>query len=123
MNTRIAAYGIFISENKIYLTQKKGGPFKNAWDFPGGKIELHETPLQALHRESIEEAALQVNQAELKSVETYTDPHFHMIGIIYEVVSFTEVSGSKEEEGKWFDLDQLPEVTPFVKRTLKVSSH
>lgn len=119
MNTRIAAYEIFISENKIYLTQKRGGPFKNAWDFPGGKIEVHETPLQALQRESIEEAALQVNQAELHSVETYSDANFHMIGIIYEVLEFQEIQGNKEEEGKWFDLDQLPEVTPFVQRTIK----
>lgn len=40
------------------------------WEFPGGKIELNETPVEALHREVKEETGLVVNSEKLLGIHT-----------------------------------------------------
>lgn len=39
--------------DKIFATQRGYGPWKDWWEFPGGKIEPGETPEQALVGESL----------------------------------------------------------------------
>ena len=42
---------IIKKDNKIFVTQRGYGEFKDKWEFPGGKIELNETKEEALKRE------------------------------------------------------------------------
>ena len=42
-------------DGRIFVTQRGYGEFKDQWEFPGGKIEVGETPEQALVREIHEE--------------------------------------------------------------------
>ena len=46
---------IIKKDNKIFVTQRGYGEFKDKWEFPGGKIELNETKEEALKREIKEE--------------------------------------------------------------------
>lgn len=76
-NVNVAA-AIINHEGKIFATQRSSGPFKDGWEFPGGKIEEGETPRQALVREIKEELDIVVDVGELEEVVEYDYPDFHL---------------------------------------------
>lgn len=45
---------------QIFCTQRAYGEFAGGWEFPGGKIEEHETPKEALIREIKEELDIEI---------------------------------------------------------------
>ncbi len=61
-------------DNKI-LTLRRHDPehaqWHQRWEFPGGKIELHETPADAIRREVKEETNLTINSEKLLGVCTH----------------------------------------------------
>ena len=56
-------------EGKILMTRRLADAhLANSWEFPGGKVELGEDPIEALHRELEEELAVQVDRVSIFSV-------------------------------------------------------
>lgn len=54
------AIGVLIHENQVLLSKRQAHQdLSGFWEFPGGKIESGETPVQALMREFSEEVDLQ----------------------------------------------------------------
>ena len=51
----VVAAVIHDSEDRIFATQRGYGEWKDYWEFPGGKMEVGETPEEALKREIWEE--------------------------------------------------------------------
>lgn len=117
---RTGAYALIIQDGQIFLTRKTAGPHIHQWDLPGGGIEFSETPLQALHRELLEEAALKTTDPTLLTILTnhgeHPDYRYHHIGIIYRLHNIIPTDHSPEEEGRWFPLSNLDhtQLTPFV---------
>jgi len=74
MKKTIEVVGAIIIDNQKILCAQRG-PGKSLahyWEFPGGKIEEHETPIEALKRELTEELLISVNvEEELFESTTY----------------------------------------------------
>ncbi len=77
MKTIRVVAAVIRSENKIFATARGYGEFKGQWEFPGGKIELGETPQEALAREIQEELDVKIEVGDLIDTIEYDYPSFH----------------------------------------------
>ena len=78
MKTIHVVAAVIRKENKIFVTQRGYGEFKDKWEFPGGKVEAGETSEQALVREIKEELDTQIKVGELIDTVEYDYPTFHL---------------------------------------------
>ncbi len=98
--------------DKILVTQRGYGEYKDFWEFPGGKIEPGETPEAALKREIKEELATEIDVNEYVGTVDYDYPDFHITLLLYLC---SMVSGSLEllehESAKWLLASELDTVS------------
>ena len=78
MKTIRVVAAIIIENGKVFATQRGYGDFKGGWEFPGGKIDAGETPVEALVREIKEELDTEVEVIELLDTVEYDYPNFHL---------------------------------------------
>ena len=99
------------NKTKIFATARGYGDFKGGWEFPGGKIEIGETPRQALKREIQEELETEINVGDLIDTIEYDYPTFHLSMDCFwcQVVS-GELKLLEAEAAKWLAKDQLDTV-------------
>ncbi|MBP3648824.1 MAG: NUDIX domain-containing protein [Clostridia bacterium] len=107
--------GCILNDQGQVLLQKRGD--SGLWGFPGGAIELGESPEAAAIRETQEETGLQVAVGGLIGI--YTDCQMsypngdqaHSICIAYELRQTGGQLGSDDPETaalRWFSLDEAP---------------
>ena len=92
----LGAYGLIIEERKIVLIKKKGGPYNEKLDLPGGTIEWGETPEQTLIRELNEEVGIDVTNYELFDTNSVVLEWMHKeelekvhhLGIFYKILDY-----------------------------------
>ena len=113
----VYAGGCIFNKNGEVLLQKRADC--NKWGFPGGAIELGETPEMAAKREVKEETGLVVEVDNLIGIYTDSDVVYpngdkaHSICICYEMkIIGGELVCDKDEtlELKFFSLDNMPEL-------------
>ena len=98
-------------EDKIFATQRGYGEWKDWWEFPGGKMELGETPEDALKREIREELSTEINVDEFLCTVEYDYPAFHLKMHCYLCSLLTEALHLNEHEAaKWLTKDDLNSV-------------
>jgi 8-oxo-dGTP diphosphatase len=57
----VSAVALFDADGRVLLTQRpEGKSMAGLWEFPGGKVELAESPEQALSREMREELGIEI---------------------------------------------------------------
>ena len=69
---------IIRKDDKIFATQRGYGDFKDWWEFPGGKMEVGESPEEALRREILEELSTEICVDEYICTIEYDYPKFHL---------------------------------------------
>ena len=97
--------------DKIFATQRGYGEWKDWWEFPGGKMEVGETPEEALVREIREELSAEISVDEYLCTVEYDYPGFHLTMHCYLCSLVTEALHLNEHEAaKWREKDELDSV-------------
>lgn len=79
--------GILKKDNRVLVGQRpENHTLAGLWEFPGGKIELGETPEEALKRELNEELDIEVEVGELKIACTHSYGDVGIVILFYEVL-------------------------------------
>lgn len=98
-------------EPVIFATQRGYGEFQGGWEFPGGKIDVGESPQEALRREIIEELDTEITIGELVDTVEYDYPNFHLSMDCFwcEVLSGNLIL-KEHEDARWLLKEQLDDV-------------
>ena len=98
-------------KNKIFATARGYGDLKGGWEFPGGKVEIGETPQEALKREIMEELDTEIKVGELIDTIEYDYPTFHLsMDCFWAEVVAGHLELIEAEAAKWLTKDQLDSV-------------
>ena len=108
---RVVAAIICDGNGRIFATQRGYGPYKDGWEFPGGKIEEAETPQNALKREIREELDAEIRVGEPAGRIEYDYPEFHLSMDCFFCTLLSESMTLKEHEAaKWLSPEELDSV-------------
>lgn len=95
----------------IFVTQRGYGDLKGGWEFPGGKIEVGETPQDALAREIKEELDTDIEVGELIDTIEYDYPTFHLsMDCFWCEIIKGDLVLKEHEAAKWLKLSELDSV-------------
>ena len=111
MKTINVVAAIICNGNKIFATQRGYGEYKDGWEIPGGKIELGETPQQALVREIKEELDIEIFVGDLLTTVEYDYPAFHLSMQCFwcQIMNSTPVL-KEHEAARWLDMESIDSV-------------
>ncbi|MBW3094221.1 (deoxy)nucleoside triphosphate pyrophosphohydrolase [Bifidobacterium sp. 64T4] len=101
-----------VSEGKVLCAKRGDGKsLAGYWEFPGGKIEPHETAREALHREIEEELLCEVNVADEVCTSSY-GYDFGTVTLTTFVCHLTAGSPrlTEHEEIRWLTPKNMPEL-------------
>ena len=105
--------GIIYREGRVLVGQRpKLGRHSLKWEFPGGKVELGESPQQALVRELDEELAIQADVGGELARYEHDYPNGSRVHLLFFAVpAYTgEPRGRVFEQIQWVSLEELPEL-------------
>ena len=111
MKTIEVVAAIIRKEDKIFATQRGYGEFKDWWEFPGGKMEVGESPEEALKREIWEELETKIAIEGLFTTVEWDYPQFHLIMHCYlSHVESGHLELKEHEAARWLAKDELNSV-------------
>ena len=112
MRKRIEVVAAIIRKgDSIFATQRGYGPWKDWWEFPGGKTEPGETPEEALIREIREELSAGIRIDKFLHTVEYDYPEFHLTMHCYLCSLEGEAMHLNEHEAaRWLTADEFSEV-------------
>ena len=120
--------GLIRRQGKVLVGQRpEGSSLARTWEFPGGKIELDESPEQALQRELKEELGIEAEIGELKFAASHTYGKTGILFLFYDVKYWKgQIKTQQHLDLRWVtpkELGQLelPEANAkFLKKILEV---
>ena len=98
-------------ETIIFATQRGYGEFKDWWEFPGGKMEAGESPVEALKREIREELNATIKVGELIQTVEWDYPSFHLtMHCFWCELACEALHLNEHEAAAWLSADNLGSV-------------
>ena len=99
---------IIINNNKILLTQRGYGEYKDKWEFPGGKIEENETKEETIIREIKEELDASIKVEKFLTKVEYNYPSFYLkMNVFITSLTSSHLLFKEHESYKWIDVSEL----------------
>jgi 8-oxo-dGTP diphosphatase len=101
----VAAVALIDSDGRILIAKRpEGKTLAGLWEFPGGKVEAHERPEEALIRELMEELGINVEESCIAPLtfasHAYDD--FHLLMPLYVCRRWKGLAqGLEGQELKW----------------------
>ena len=97
------------TKNEVLLGKRmKGKNLKGYWEFPGGKIELNETPEEALFREFQEELGVEIGRSKQRKSIGYQYDHYDVLLLPFNIIDYVGYpAGLEGQELMWCATDQL----------------
>ena len=102
---------VIVEDNRIFATQRGYGPYKDWWEFPGGKIEQGESAEEALKREILEELDTEIEVGDRLSVIEYDYPEFHLsMDCFWARVIRGDLILKEHESARWLSPEKIDNV-------------
>ena len=111
MKTIHVVAAVIQDRGRVFATQRGYGPYKDGWEFPGGKVEPGESPEQALVREIREELDTEIAVGKKLAQVEYDYPDFHLSMGCYlcEILS-GRLTLLEHESARWLTPGELDSV-------------
>ena len=110
-NVLVSAVALIDRDGRVLLSQRPSGKFlAELWEFPGGKVELGETPETALMRELHEELGISTWQNCLAPLNfvSHSYENFHLVLFLFACRKWIGTPISVEEQPlKWVHAKEL----------------
>ena len=115
IDPKVGAAVLAEREGQVLLVKRKMDPAKDSWCFPGGFMEMGETPQEAAIRECREETGLNIEITDLIDVYYYEDYRGSGVSIVYKgkVIDGVIQPGDDAEAVDFFGPNELPENIVF----------
>lgn len=100
---------IWGQDRQIFIAKRADDAHQGGlWEFPGGKLELGESPLTGLSRELEEELGIVVVSAEPMMQQRHDYPDKSVLLDVWQVTAFTgKAHGREGQETQWVNANEL----------------
>jgi 8-oxo-dGTP diphosphatase len=101
--------------NNVLLGRRKGSHGEGSWSFPGGHLEIDESPEECARREVLEETGLAIANLRkgtfTRDIFPAEGKHYVTLFILadYESGDLTIMEPDKCDRWEWFSWDDLPQ--------------
>ncbi len=104
------ATGVIRKGDEVLVGRRpQGQSLAGQWEFPGGKIEVNESPEAALKRELSEELGIEAEIGDLMLAQTHYYGESGLIILIFDVHFWQGEPKTKHHDSlRWVKIDDLP---------------
>jgi 8-oxo-dGTP diphosphatase len=110
-----AALAVVVQNSRLLLVRRSNKPDVGLWGYPGGKIELGETIMDAAIRELHEETGIEAEAREiltsldviLHNDEDELQHHYLLVAVLCEYRAGEPVAADDVSEAGWFEFEDI----------------